>query len=347
MENTENIRQNSEKTEIRIRGRNRMVPSAIIQDRDIVVANHWPRIALLKDEEFVERDAFDDASSFFDSLKRSSIRADLFTFLQRFPEIKPRYNYPMEWDNVASLEVLSHTDWLQNKINGNQRKILRRSERRGVSVSMAPLDDAFVHGVMDIYNESPVRQGRPFWHYGKDFSTVKSELSTYIDRSVFLGAYFEERLIGFAKIVAVGRVGRLMHILSMISHMDKLPMNSLISGAIQICEARQWTHLTYGKYSYGRVRYTSLTEFKVRNGFTKVEIPRYYMPLTLQGKLAIKLGIHQGMKYLVPEPLFRFLLSARAKVSRLRVRNREQGEKDHSDSHKDAGVEPEKSIVSR
>jgi len=26
-----------------------------------------------------------------------------------------------------------------------------------------------------IFNESPTRQGRKFWHYGKDFATVKKQ----------------------------------------------------------------------------------------------------------------------------------------------------------------------------
>ena len=32
-----------------------------------------------------------------------------------------------------------------------------------------PFTDDFVHGIMDIYDETPVRQGRSFWHYKKSF----------------------------------------------------------------------------------------------------------------------------------------------------------------------------------
>ena len=32
--------------------------------------------------------------------------------------------------------------------------------------------------------ETPVRRGKPFWHYGKNFETVKSEIS-----SVWIGRF--------------------------------------------------------------------------------------------------------------------------------------------------------------
>ena len=33
-----------------------------------------------------------------------------------------------------------------------------------------------------IFNEAAIRQGRPFWHYGKDFETVKRQFSRYLAR---------------------------------------------------------------------------------------------------------------------------------------------------------------------
>ena len=62
---------------------------------------------------------------------------------------------------------------------------------------------------------APVRGGRRFWHFGKDVETVRRGLATYLDRSEFIGAYWNEELIGFIKMVYVDQLATLMHIISM------------------------------------------------------------------------------------------------------------------------------------
>jgi len=42
-------------------------------------------------------------------------------------------------------------------------------------------------------------------------------------------------------------------------------------------------------------------EFKVSNGFECVEIPRYFVPLTRWGGLALKAGVHRGLVQRVPK----------------------------------------------
>ena len=71
-----------------------------------------------------------------------------------------------------------------------------------LSLREVPFDDVLVKGIWEIYNETPVRQGREFPHYGKDLETVHREEATFLDRSVFIGAFLQERLIGFVKLVA-------------------------------------------------------------------------------------------------------------------------------------------------
>ena len=58
--------------------------------------------------------------------------------------------------------------------------------------------------------------------------------------------------------------------------------------------------------------YTSLTEFKVRNGFERFLLPRYYLPLTVAGEMAIKLRMHRGIKELMPGKMMRLMASVRA-----------------------------------
>ena len=66
-----------------------------------------------------------------------------------------------------------------------------------------------------IYNETSVRQGKSFWHYGKEFETIKRSLGSYVERSTFIGAYLQDELIGFIKITWVGETGTITQILSM------------------------------------------------------------------------------------------------------------------------------------
>ena len=49
-------------------------------------------------------------------------------------------------------------------------------------------------------------------------------------------------------------------------------------------------------------------EFKRRNGFLQVNFPRYYVPLTLRGKLFVWLRLYREFSGLIPEPILQPLL---------------------------------------
>jgi hypothetical protein len=275
------------------------------------VTGKWIRTAQVKDEEVVEGVIVEDPEAFITKLKESKLKADLFTFAQRPPEITPKYDYHSEWDNWAAVPTTCFKDWWEN-LPQESRKNVRRAARRGVVVKIVPLDDNLVNGVHRIYNETPIRGGRLFWHFGKDFETIKLGLATYRDRSDFIGAYWNEELIGFIKMVYVDQVATLMHIISMNEHYDKRPMNALIAKAVEFCEQKGISQLIYGQFIYGNNRRSSFLEFKRRNGFEQVNFPRYYIPLTLKGEAFIRLRLYRGLSGLVPEPILQPLLSFRA-----------------------------------
>ena len=77
---------------------------------------------------------------------------------------------------------------------------LERAQKNGVVAKVVPFTDELVSGIKDIYDESPMRQGKPFWHYKKDFNTIKEDNSSFLERSEFIGAYYKNELIGFEKI---------------------------------------------------------------------------------------------------------------------------------------------------
>ena len=89
-------------------------------------------------------------------------------------------------------------------------------------------------------------------------------------------------------------------------------MNALLAKAVELCEQKGISHLVYGQFIYGNNRQSSFVEFKRRNGFEQVNFPRYYIPLTLEGKVFVKLRLYRGLSGLVPEPILQPLLSFRA-----------------------------------
>lgn len=260
------------------------------------------RIAFLDGEgyQFLE-----DPEAALRSLRSSGARIDLFTFIQRLSDTSPKYSYPMEWDNMAALRISTFDDWMTKQINSKVRNMIRKSAKNGVVVHEVPFDDAYVRGIHAIYNESPTRQGKPFWHYGKDLETVRKMNATFMDRSIFIGAFFEGNLIGFVKLVfdEDRNQAGLMQIVSMIRHQDKAPTNALIAQAVQSCAERGISYLWYANMSYGKKQADGLADFKRHNGFQKIELPRYYVPLTFAGWMALRLGLHHGLVDWIPEPV--------------------------------------------
>lgn len=238
-------------------------------------------------------------------LRKSRTRIDIFTFIQKLSEPTPKYDYRMELDNMAALRITSFDDWMTKQIDFKVRNKVRKAAKNGVVVQEATFDDAYVQGIHAIYNESPVRQGKPFWHYGKDLEAVRKMNSTFMNRSIFIGAYFESNLIGFVKLVfnEDQTQAGLMQIVSMIGHQDKAPTNALIAQAVRSCAERGISYLWYANMSYGKKQADGLADFKRHNGFQKIELPRYFVPLTLAGQMALRLGLHHGLNDWIPEPV--------------------------------------------
>jgi hypothetical protein len=238
-------------------------------------------------------------------LQKHGPRIDIFTFVQKLSETTPKYNYPMEWDNLAALRVSSFDEWMTNQIDFKVRNKIRKAVKTGVIVNEVSFDDAYVRGIHAIYNESEVRQGKPFWHYGKDLETVRKMNATFIDRSIFIGAYLENSLIGFVKLVfnEDRTQAGLMQIVSMRAHQDKAPTNALIAQSVRSCADRGIPHLWYANMSYGKKHADGLADFKRHNGFQRIDVPRYFVPLTLAGRVALRLGIHHGLNDWIPGPI--------------------------------------------
>lgn len=246
-----------------------------------------------------------DPELVLDGLRRCGVRIDLFTFMQRLPETTPKFAYPMEWDNLAVLPVSTFEQWWTQQIGFKARNKAKQAEKKGVTLREVPFDDALVHGIWEIYNECPIRQGRRFTHYGKDIETVRREEATFLDSSVFIGAFLGERLIGFAKLVhdETRTQAGLMNIVSMIRHRDKAPTNALVAQAVRSCAEREIPYLVYSNFAYRNKLRDSVNDFKKRNGFERIDLPRYYVPLSTVGRAAFRLGLHHRLADRLPEPV--------------------------------------------
>ena len=297
--------------EVAVRGKTIRVPSIVIDGRTVIVTGGLIKTAKILDAEFVEGHLINDPPAFILTLFENGLRPDILTFPQKINEETPNHPYPFEWDNVAVACTKRFDDWW-TKLPQESRKNSRRAAKRGVVVETAKFNDTLIKGIKEIYDELPVRQGRRFWHYGKDLETVKNENRSYLERSEFIGAYYNGELIGFMKFVCVDQAAIMMQILSKASHYDKRPMNALIAKAVEVCQERGLSYLVYGKFTYGNKANSQLSEFKHRNGFVRMEFPRYFIPLTISGKIFVRLKLHRGLLGLLPAGLIDVLWRVRA-----------------------------------
>jgi hypothetical protein len=289
----------------------------LVEDRDkaVTISGRIVRIGRLDAELY---HFLTDPEQLLARLRQSSERIDIFTFIQSVYETEPKYSYRMEWDNQAVLPITTFENWWSKQILHTARNRSQQAEKKGVAIREVFFDEHLAQGISEIYNEVPVRQGRPFRHYGQDLATVCREVGTYLDYSIFLGAYLGEELIGFIKLVSdeSGVQTHLMQILSKIKYRDKCPTNALIAHAVRLCAERKIQYLVYGQMVYGKKPADSLSNFKLRNGFEKIDVPRYYIPITPWGKAAMRLGLHHKLSDRLPVSLMNRLRELRTQLYR-------------------------------
>jgi hypothetical protein len=270
--------------------------------KDVRVRGRAIRIAGIAADTY---EFFEEPQAAVEAAKTCGSRIDLFTFMQRLPETTPKFSYPMEWDNLAVLPLTTFEDWWTDQIGFKARNKAKQAEKKGVTLREVSFDPDLVRGIWEVYNECPIRQGKPFAHFGKDIGTVGREAGTFLERSFFIGAFLDERLIGFAKLICdeTRTQAGLVHLVSMVTHRDKAPTNALVAAAVRSCSKRGIPYLVYSRFNDGTKRRDSLIDFKERNGFQRVDLPRYYVPLTRTGRAALSLGLHKRFADRVPEPI--------------------------------------------
>ena len=242
---------------------------------------------------------------------------DIFTFLERkwcCPIANPSKTWVKAEDNVAILHLTSYDEWLKN-IGKKTRNMIRKSEKGGVRTDVAKVDDKLAEGVWKIFNESPVRQGRAFPHYGVSLETVKKNLMP-LTSFTYIGSFFENELIGFIQMLHGDRLTMISQLLSLQKYRDKALNNALMAKAVEVCakDSIEWV-------MYGRIgNHPSLDIFKESNGFTKLSLTRYFLPLSAKGRLAIRLRIHRELKDTLPPSIKKLLFPVYSWASRTKTR---------------------------
>ena len=283
-----------------------------INGQRIMVEGKALRIASFEQEWFED---VEDPQTLINELRKTEPRPDILTFWQRLPDTEPKYSYSMETEPIAALPIKSYSYWWDKQIDCKTRNMVRKSHKKGVTVRMVSFDDEIVRGMTSIFNETPIRQGRRFLHYGKDFETVKREFSRFLFREEIFGAYVGEELVGFIMLAYAGRYAYLGQIISKIARRDLAPNNALLAKAVERCAEKGIPYLAYALWLED-----GLGGFKRSNGFERFDLPRYFVPLTPKGKLALKLGVHRGWKGAVPKHLRQPLKNLRKRWYALRWR---------------------------
>jgi len=253
---------------------------------------------------------------FVEKLKERGV--DVFTFIERKwlqTSPHPQRSWIKADDNIAILQVPIYDEWWKN-VGKKTRNMVRKAEKSGVTTKVVAPDVKLAEGIWKIYNETPIRQGRAFPHYGVALQTVKRRVLS-AKNSTFIGAYLEDELAGFIQLVQGNNITIISQILSLQKHWDKAVNNALVAKAIEFCAAQQVKWLMYGRMG----NHPSLDKFKQNNGFTRLSLTRYYIPLTAKGKIATKLVLHKDVKDALPQsikynliPLYNWISRAKTKM---------------------------------
>jgi hypothetical protein len=264
----------------------------------------------------------DPSEKFLSKLKSRNV--DVFTFVEK-SWCKPLASLPTSnWikteDNIALLQINTFDAWWE-KVGKKTRNMVRKAEKNGIKIELSEPSDKLAEGVWRIYNETPVRQGRAFSHYGRSFDSVR-DIVFNTENCSFICAYVEEVLVGFIQLVYGDGVVVVTQILSLQKHWDKAINNVILSKAVEVCAERGHEWLMYGRMGKGS-SHPSLDKFKENNGFVRYSLNRYYVMLSRRGEIAVKLGLHKQFKDKIPEvlkpkviPVYNFI--SRTKIKLLR-----------------------------
>lgn len=287
--------------EVRHKGKWVTVPTLQVGNTEVVTTGGLLKIARVRGEEMMEQE-LNDPTVYCSALThqpQQAPKADIFTFTQKLPNTSPRYFHYMEWESIAAIKLHSFARWWQG-LPQETRKNVRRSIKRGVSTRVAPFDDYLIEAIRNVNDDTSVRQGTLNAYYAQSTKDTRRRYSEFLGRCDFICAYAGHEIIGFVHLVYCGDIAAILNLTVKPTQSDKRPANALVAAAVEQCVARKISYVTYGLYNYGNKHDSPLRTFKIRNGFTEILVPRYFVPLTAWGRVCITAKLHRGLVGILP-----------------------------------------------
>jgi hypothetical protein len=236
--------------EISVKGKWFRVPALNVSGKDIILKGKWVKVAFVHAEEWLVTEVEDPALCVktLKSQGPEGLRADVFTFSQKLPTVTPKYSYPVERDSIAAIHVTSFENWWDN-LPQETRKNVRRAEKRGIVVQVKSLDAGLLQGLVELNNDSAVRQGKVYTHYGKTLEQVTRDQADFLDRCDYICAYVGDELVGVVKLIYRGGVASILTFLPKASHHDKRPANALMAITLLLNVRTRWQEFRLSRCS--------------------------------------------------------------------------------------------------
>ncbi len=245
-------------------------------------------------------------------------KIDVLSFLERgwCCPLRGKFSWAKSEDNVALLHVESYENWLRS-IGKKTRNMIRKAERSGITTAPVQPANGFAESVWKIYNETPIRQGRSFTHFGESLEIVKKNLAL-ASNCLYIEANLDKNIVGFVQLLPGDNILIISQILSLQAYWDNAVNNALVAKAVDIAAANGMKWIMYGRIG----NHPSLDIFKRNNGFVKYKLNRYYIALTWKGKLAVTLGLQKSLKDAMPQSMKNTLIPFYNWVSRTKMKMR-------------------------
>ncbi|TRO45966.1 hypothetical protein E2P60_06215 [Candidatus Bathyarchaeota archaeon] len=253
--------------------------------------------------------------NFIEKLEEKGV--DMFTFIERKwcnTISNPSRFWLRTEDNIALLKVTTYNEWWKN-VGKKTRNMVRKGQKSGIKTEVVEPNEKLAEGIWKIYNETPIRQGRAFPHYGTSLQQVKKTVSS-AKNCTFIGAFLQDELAGFIQLIYGDKIAIISQILTLKKHSDKAVNNSLIAKTVEVCGAKQLEWIMYGRMG----NHPSLDKFKQNNDFSRFTVTRYFVPITKKGRIVAKMGLHREAKDMLSQPLKYQLIPLYNWISRNKMR---------------------------
>jgi hypothetical protein len=206
---------------------------------------------------------------------------DIFTYWTRnWVKQQASDDTIMKRNILAVLRLPSSYDRWYESLDKRVRHAIRTSR---TSVEQCTIDEG-TKAIASIYTDIEERQGQPFPFHNIDAAELE-RIMVRRKESVFFHGLADGRLVGAARIIPSISEGFaiLASLISRGSDFDKKPNDRLLAGLVEWAIQKQ-----IGLLVYDYLADDSLGFFKRRHGFCPLSVPRFGVPLTARGSLALR-----------------------------------------------------------